>query len=129
MCIYLRYCDGIDFLVFFFQAVDGIRDGHVTGVQTCALPIFAEACRGPILPGYAYGDLLAADALRERTEPWVGFRPAVPSVASVDRLEDAGQLDADAYDIVVRCGDLEFAFLDRRAVLLLTHGPTLRRRA
>src|SRR5690625_7447311 len=26
--------------VFFFQAEDGIRAGHVTGVQTCALPIF-----------------------------------------------------------------------------------------
>src|SRR5439155_8624504 len=25
---------------FFFQADDGIRDGHVTGVQTCALPIW-----------------------------------------------------------------------------------------
>src|SRR5690625_7842871 len=24
---------------FFFQAEDGIRSGHVTGVQTCALPI------------------------------------------------------------------------------------------
>src|SRR5690606_40327544 len=24
----------------FFQAEDGIRDFHVTGVQTCALPIF-----------------------------------------------------------------------------------------
>src|SRR5436190_13126428 len=27
--------------VFFFQAEDGIRDHCVTGVQTCALPIFA----------------------------------------------------------------------------------------
>src|SRR2546429_3488840 len=27
------------FLVFFFQAEDGIRDVAVTGVQTCALPI------------------------------------------------------------------------------------------
>src|SRR5256885_4386826 len=27
---------------FFFQAEDGIRDYKVTGVQTCALPIFAE---------------------------------------------------------------------------------------
>src|SRR5690348_17426498 len=27
------------FFVFFFQAEDGIRDGRVTGVQTCALPI------------------------------------------------------------------------------------------
>src|SRR5207253_3065282 len=26
-------------MIFFFQAEDGIRDGHVTGVQTCALPI------------------------------------------------------------------------------------------
>src|SRR3712207_9223013 len=28
-----------DFLFFFFQAEDGIRDIGVTGVQTCALPI------------------------------------------------------------------------------------------
>src|SRR5690606_39811794 len=27
------------FYFFFFQAEDGIRDFHVTGVQTCALPI------------------------------------------------------------------------------------------
>ena len=26
---------------FFFQAEDGIRDTSVTGVQTCALPIWA----------------------------------------------------------------------------------------
>src|SRR5439155_6061673 len=30
-------------LLFFFQAEDGIRDGHVTGVQTCALPICLQA--------------------------------------------------------------------------------------
>src|SRR5688500_20254069 len=29
--------------LFFFQAEDGIRDYRVTGVQTCALPIFARA--------------------------------------------------------------------------------------
>src|SRR5438034_8731678 len=28
---------------FFFQAEDGIRDHCVTGVQTCALPIFRRA--------------------------------------------------------------------------------------
>src|SRR6266508_4998197 len=27
---------------FFFQAEDGIRDVHVTGVQTCALPIYPQ---------------------------------------------------------------------------------------
>src|SRR5690625_7863238 len=31
------------FFFFFFQAEDGIRDGHVTGVQTCALPISHHA--------------------------------------------------------------------------------------
>src|SRR5690606_28788345 len=47
-------------LFFFFQAEDGIRDFHVTGVQTCALPIFAccidrrTAPRGT--PIYAAGD-------------------------------------------------------------------------
>src|SRR5690606_40478100 len=30
----------------FFQAEDGIRGFHVTGVQTCALPIFAAAAAG-----------------------------------------------------------------------------------
>src|SRR5690625_3421000 len=30
-------------MFFFFQAEDGIRDGHVTGVQTCALPISRSA--------------------------------------------------------------------------------------
>src|SRR2546425_7874464 len=29
---------------FFFQAEDGIRDKLVTGVQTCALPIYAGVC-------------------------------------------------------------------------------------
>src|SRR5690606_40810298 len=33
---------------FFFQAEDGIRDFHVTGVQTCALPIWV-ADRGILM--------------------------------------------------------------------------------
>src|SRR5690606_36756020 len=40
-----RFCTPHDFydivFFFFFQAEDGIRDFHVTGVQTCALPILA----------------------------------------------------------------------------------------
>src|SRR5690606_40344983 len=31
--------DSLLIYYFFFQAEDGIRDFHVTGVQTCALPI------------------------------------------------------------------------------------------
>src|SRR2546430_10450501 len=37
----LPYFSGVSTVcVFFFQAEDGIRDLTVTGVQTCALPIF-----------------------------------------------------------------------------------------
>src|SRR3989442_6851706 len=35
------------FFFFFFQAEDGIRDADVTGVQTCALPIYARQFRMP----------------------------------------------------------------------------------
>src|SRR6266513_1572894 len=43
------------FLYFFVQAEDGIRDRNVTGVQTCALPIFASVWKdleaaGQIVP-------------------------------------------------------------------------------
>src|SRR5438094_4229028 len=34
---------------FFFQAEDGIRDRTVTGVQTCALPIYPPPPAGPSL--------------------------------------------------------------------------------
>src|SRR5690606_39802495 len=36
---------------FFFQAEDGIRDFHVTGVQTCALPISLRLGRAPSFTG------------------------------------------------------------------------------
>src|SRR5262249_59153451 len=40
--------------VFFFQAEDGIRDWSVTGVQTCALPIFVRSTsRRPSCPSRA----------------------------------------------------------------------------
>src|SRR5690348_18342012 len=45
------------FFFFFFQAEDGIRDGRVTGVQTCALPILLNppSCqRCAILAGRWY---------------------------------------------------------------------------
>src|SRR5438270_1177940 len=34
--------------VFFFQAEDGIRDLTVTGVQTCALPIWCQKVRAAV---------------------------------------------------------------------------------
>src|SRR5688500_19862981 len=57
---------------FFFQAEDGIRDYKVTGVQTCALPIF-EGVSGRerplyVLPnggGLGYGLFILDDASRD----------------------------------------------------------------
>src|SRR2546430_5075822 len=41
-----------DWSIFFFQAEDGIRDLTVTGVQTCALPIFErEVVAGSVQNG------------------------------------------------------------------------------
>src|SRR5207302_8278012 len=39
---------------FFFQAEDGIRDFHVTGVQTCALPI-SNTTSAPEIARAAWG--------------------------------------------------------------------------
>src|SRR2546428_6552184 len=44
-------CRSTVFFFFFFQAEDGIRDLIVTGVQTCALPIF-EFARPTIQEGF-----------------------------------------------------------------------------
>src|SRR2546427_12851659 len=59
---------------FFFQAEDGIRDLTVTGVQTCALPIYdgeGEAGRGFAEPGAgsgAHGGAVRALGRSERSE-------------------------------------------------------------
>src|SRR3989440_9461490 len=50
---------------FFFQAEDGIRDLIVTGVQTCALPIYARK---------AYHDNRGRVALR-KDSPWPTMFP------------------------------------------------------
>src|SRR5206468_8925293 len=47
---------------FFFQAEDGIRDLIVTGVQTCALPIFIKGARR-IIEDFRPAILLETDHL------------------------------------------------------------------
>src|SRR5690606_39827689 len=52
--------------LFFFQAEDGIRDFHVTGVQTCALPIFVEdeEIKSQLAAQQPYAEWLAEHAVR-----------------------------------------------------------------
>src|SRR5207253_6273633 len=61
----IYYCRLFFFFFFFFQAEDGIRDGHVTGVQTCALPILRRRA------------FLRDGAGRHGATPWhaAGLRP------------------------------------------------------
>src|SRR5829696_7081658 len=81
---------------FFFQAEDGIRDWSVTGVQTCALPIWAAAGAVPAEPHVN----TAAGFLRRR-------RAAL--VADADRIGlDFIEVLADPADPGVRLLVLRF---------------------
>src|SRR5690606_40813962 len=55
-------------LIFFFQAEDGIRDFHVTGVQTCALPIYIgkQRIEGAVGAEIGAGDRQRAAAVVQR---------------------------------------------------------------
>src|SRR5207253_8162807 len=71
LCMSFLYCLFIFFFFFFFQAEDGIRDGHVTGVQTCALPI----CPAPhllLFPAVRRLFLLPAAARRDSRADEIG---------------------------------------------------------
>src|SRR5690606_40555945 len=81
---------------FFFQAEDGIRDFHVTGVQTCALPIFVIDPRvkgvvniisaRPVPRGLVYPTLLSA--LRLAGYAAVEADGVVKIVPEADRSEE-----------------------------------------
>src|SRR3712207_9525996 len=64
-------------MLFFFQAEAGIRDIGVTGVQTCALPIFSVRRR----EAEAAEALVAEEAERFRT--WQASLAVVPAIASL----------------------------------------------
>src|SRR2546426_10298400 len=92
------------FVFFFFQAEDGIRDYKVTGVQTCALPIFRV--RDLARPGLG-AEVRELVARGENGHPW----PAVDAHAGVaERCQhaDLGRRDrlARAHDDVARADAL-----------------------
>src|SRR5689334_21805108 len=64
ICIVMLEIIMVIFFFFFFQAEDGIRDGTVTGVQTCALPILAILLRSVSRNATAITDALDAANIR-----------------------------------------------------------------
>src|SRR5690606_41095758 len=61
---------------FFFRAEDGIRDFHVTGVQTCALPIF-----GMLMDIHEY----------DLPDDYIKHREVLVSNLSVENLQELAQ--------------------------------------
>src|SRR5699024_11893881 len=86
-------------LFIFFQAEDGIRDRNVTGVQTCALPIYSESVEvreaglasvsAPIMD--ANGQLAAVLSISGSVDR---FKPSPYKKFGTQLLEAAGKLSA-----------------------------------
>src|SRR3712207_7363458 len=75
---------------FFFQAEDGIRDIGVTGVQTCALPIYLTPVWGVWVEGMFYfGSGPQKRKVRNLSEnPHVGVHPEIKDVVILERSEE-----------------------------------------
>src|SRR3712207_5894188 len=73
---------------FFFQAEDGIRDIGVTGVQTCALPIYLEA--GALLHLHDPVDDLLRRLPGDRLAAGRAVRPAGARVEEPEVVVDLG---------------------------------------
>src|SRR5690349_25180042 len=70
--------------VFFFQAEDGIRDLYVTGVQTCALPIWS----GPPTTDARCTSVNSAATLAPTPGRAPGFTPSFATCSMNSRSEE-----------------------------------------
>src|SRR5205807_3767651 len=81
------------FFFFFFQAEDGIRDYKVTGVQTCALPIFGGAQNVQHIIG---ADVVVIRDVDDAAVGWVdGHRNIAPGALEA---ENALEVEFDVLD-------------------------------
>src|SRR5256884_3186900 len=92
------------FVFFFFQAEDGIRDVAVTGVQTCALPIYLARDAAELIE-VDYDILPAvADPEKALTKGAPAVHPQWPDNIAFTYHQDGGNVDkvfAEA-DVVVK---------------------------
>src|SRR5690606_40119792 len=61
---------------FFFQAEVGIRDFHVTGVQTCALPILPRKRPSSLLVPRMVGTSISLPSAKLSSMDWVFIWPS-----------------------------------------------------
>src|SRR5690554_7438945 len=76
------------FLCFFFQAEDGIRDADVTGVQTCALPIWFQRRNSSIFPVNTSSIISSLAVLTNPLAPIQNRFPDIPPMSFIG-LEDS----------------------------------------
>src|SRR2546429_1622965 len=92
------------FFIFFFQAEDGIRDVAVTGVQTCALPIFSVAALNAV--AFAYMKKFGATKVQDEPGRPISFEETgtvatqIPGVGVTAHSSNGGyhtfEMEADA---------------------------------
>src|SRR5207247_6871823 len=70
---------------FFCQAEDGIRDPLVTGVQTCALPIYVEVTAEAARPVGVVGAMLSAVRHQCRCCAWLTVARVRPELSAIAR--------------------------------------------
>src|SRR5699024_8843808 len=99
---------------FFFQAEDGIRDRNVTGVQTCALPIFTD-----IKQKDEYPIVLKANGLAGGKGVFV-CEDAEEAEKRLQELGQSSQFNDAAQTLVVE----EFLDGEEVSVFVITDGKT-----
>src|SRR5690606_40092365 len=89
----------------FFQAEDGIRDFHVTGVQTCALPISGNVLKNGI-PVAIVG------------EPNVGKSTLLNALLNEERaiVSDIAGTTRDTIEDEIIIGGIGFRFIDTAGI-------------
>src|SRR5260370_21946902 len=99
------------FILFFFQAEDGIRDSSVTGVQTCALPIceLHEVSRGIDIVEFACGipQLLKGDYTDQVStgiDNWT-MRQSLGVVAGVTPFNFPFMVPCWMFPVAIACGN------------------------
>src|SRR6267143_4923227 len=114
------------FFFFFFQAEDGIRDGTVTGVQTCALPISESLERtvfDTLVNGVPIADVIVRTPLAEFDVLPANLRMTTSDISLMPmagreyKLQRALAGVLDRYEFIVMDAPPAFGLLNLNALM------------